>query len=529
MDELNRHLKIFFLEDNPDDVELELHELQRSGFDVQYQVARNHSEFVNQVVEFSPDIILADYTLPDITGIEAINICKDLQIDVPVILITGDGNELIAVDSLRLGAIDYILKRNITGLPMRIKRALEIWEDRKAKQRAEAEEHRLETLLLEAQKMEAVGKFAGGIAHDFNNLLTGILGFAELGSNTVTRNSEIYNKLQSIITLSKRGSDLVQQLLMFSRKKPLEFEHINVNAFVEEAREFLNRLIEDTIEIHLELQDDIPEIECDKQQLTQAVMNLVLNARDAMSGKGTVTITTGKCDFRNTMVARKTGKQGSQFISLAVSDTGVGISPDKIGNIFEPFYTTKEKDKGTGLGLSIVYSIVNSHGGFIDVDSEENQGSTFRLYLPAMRPRRKSDAGKCDHTALNPYGSRASAREIILVAEDEEMLRGMVGSVLRAVGFNVLLAPDGEKALELYKTNHHVIDLVISDMCMPKKTGSELFKDLKAINPDLKFILTTGYSLENQDKNILESMDAILKKPFTPTKFVQLINSVLNK
>jgi signal transduction histidine kinase len=528
MDELSRHLKIFFLEDNPDDVELELHELQRSGIDVEYQVARNHSEFVEQIVEFSPDIILADYTLPDITGIEAINICKDLQIDVPVILITGDGNELIAVDSLRLGAIDYILKKNITGLPMRIKRALEIWEDRKAKQRAEAEEQRLEALLLETQKMEAVGRFAGGIAHDFNNLLTGILGFAELGSTTVTKNSEVYNKLQSIIMLSKRGSDLVQQLLMFSRKKPLKFEHININTFVEETREFLKRLIEDSIDIHLELHNDMLEIECDKQQLMQAVMNLVLNARDAMSGKGTITITTGKYDFHNNMVARKTGKRKSQFVSLSVSDTGVGISPDKIGNIFEPFYTTKGKDKGTGLGLSIVYSIVNSHGGFIDVNSKENQGSTFRLYLPAIRSRRKSDAGKFDNMALGPSGSTGTAREIILVAEDDDILRGMVGSVLRAVGFNVLPAPDGEKALELYKSNHHVIDLVVSDMCMPKKTGAELFTDLKAINPDLKFILTTGYGLESQDKNILESMDAILKKPFTPTKFVQLINSVLN-
>jgi signal transduction histidine kinase len=528
MNELNRHLKIFFLEDNPDDVELELHELQRAGFDVEYQVARNHREFVEQVVDFLPEIILADYALPDISGIEAINICKDLSIDVPVILITGDGNELIAVDSLRLGAIDYILKKNITGLPMRIQRALEIWEDRKAKQRAEAEEKRLETILLDTQKMEAVGKFAGGIAHDFNNLLTGILGFAELCKNTVSVNSEMYNKLQSIITLSNKGADLVNQLLMFSRRKPLEFERIDFKTFINEVMDFLKRLIEDTIEIKLDLHDDIPKIECDKQQMTQALMNLVLNARDAMGGKGTITIATEKCAHPDNLFSLKAGDRKREFICLVISDTGEGISPDKIGNIFEPFYTTKSKGKGTGLGLSIVYSIVNSHGGFIDASSIENEGTTIRIYLPETQTVGKSGSGARHETGKDLRGSRETSYDTILVAEDEEMLRAMVSSTLRTTGFKVLVAQDGEEALEMYKANHHAIDLVISDMFMPKKTGSELFREVKTMNPDVKFILITGYSLDNQDKENLEKMNAILKKPFTPTKLINLINSVLN-
>ncbi len=223
---IQQRIKVFFLEDNPDDVELELHELRKGGFEVIYEVARNRKEFFEKLPNLDADIILADYTLPDITGIEAIHICQEKKIDVPIIFITGMGNEQIAVDSLREGAIDYILKKHIVGLSARVSRAIEIWAERKAKEKAETERQKFQQLLFQAQKMESVGRLASGIAHDFNNLLTGILGFSELILQDTPKDSPFYEKLKTISELCKRAASLVKQLLIFGRRIPLEFKKI---------------------------------------------------------------------------------------------------------------------------------------------------------------------------------------------------------------------------------------------------------------------------------------------------------------
>lgn len=380
----NKQLKVFFLEDNPDDVDIELYELKRAGFEVEYDVARNKKEFLEKLPVLNADIMLADYSLPDITGIEAIGIFRKMDVDVPVILITGEGNELIAVDSLRLGAIDYIIKRNISGLPARVSRALEIWADRKAKQRAEAEERRLQQILFEAQKMEAIGRLACGIAHDFNNILSGIMGFSEMCLDNVPPDSDIYNRLQTIITLSQGAADLVKQLLIFSKKMSMEFEVTDPNAYIMKTMQFLTQMVEETVEIKLELQEDIPKIKCDKGMFKQVLMNLILNARDAMNGKGVIKIKTEKCLVTEPL-PETSGTYCKECVCLSVSDTGVGIDKDDVQKIFEPFFTTKGVGKGTGLGLSIVYSVVNAHGGRIEVFSEKGVGTTFKIYLPLLQ------------------------------------------------------------------------------------------------------------------------------------------------
>lgn len=380
----NKQLKVFFLEDNPDDVDIELYELKRAGFEVGYDVARNRKEFLDKLPDLDADIMLADYSLPDITGIEAIGICRKMAVDVPVILITGEGNELIAVDSLRLGAIDYIIKRNISGLPARVSRALEIWADRKAKQRAEAEERRLQQILFEAQKMEAIGRLACGIAHDFNNILSGIMGFSEMCLDDIPPGSDAYNRLQTIIALSQGAADLVKQLLIFSKKMSMEFEVTDPNAYIMKTMQFLTQMVEETVEIKLELQEDIPKIKCDTGMFKQVLMNLVLNARDAMNGKGIIKIKTGKCLLTEPLT-ETSGTYYKECVCLSVSDTGAGIDKDDIQKIFEPFFTTKGVGKGTGLGLSIVYSVVNAHGGRIEVFSEKGVGTTFTIYLPLLQ------------------------------------------------------------------------------------------------------------------------------------------------
>jgi len=525
----DKEIRVFFLEDNADDVELELYELQKAGFRVSYEIARNRQEFQQKLTSFPMDIMLADYSLPDITGHEAISICKDKGIDVPVILITGEGNEMMAVDSLRLGAIDYIIKKNIAGLPARVKRALEIWSDHKAKEQAEEEGRRLQQLLFENQKMDAIGRLAGGIAHDFNNILTGIVGFSELGLEDIEEGSPAREKLLSIMTLSMRGADLVKQLLIFSRKMPVELKVLDFNSFIIETMQFLKRLVEETTEIKIDLNNEVLKVKCDAGQFTQVLMNLTLNARDAMNGKGRMTIKTDMSYLPDDLQSLAMPAEKEEYVCLSVSDTGVGINTDDIRKIYDPFFTTKELGKGTGLGLSIVYSVVNAHKGFIKASSEKGKGTTFKIYIPYYRSEEDNDDSQFFKTAQGNDIKRLHGNETLLVAEDEDVIRELVVSVMKSFGYKVITARDGEEAFAQYNSGKHKIDLVISDMMMPNKGGLQLFKELRAIRPDLKFIMVTGYSLADLDEDLLGSMDAVMSKPYTPMKLMQLARDILDK
>ncbi len=521
-------LRVFLLEDNLDDVELEIHEMLKAQLHVDYDVARNRKEFLERVARFSPDIILADYDLPDITGIEAINMAKEMGIDVPVILITGDGNETIAVDSLRLGAVDYILKKNIAGLPARLKRALEIWADRRAKKRAESEEMRLQQLLFENQKMEAIGRLAGGIAHDFNNILTGVMGFAEIGLIDTPVGAEIRNKLESIISLSQKGADLVKQLLIFSNKMVMAMKRVNMNIFIAETAQFLKRIVEETIEIRLDLHDNLPMVPCDTNQFTQVLMNLILNARDAMDGRGVITIKTDRCIMQEPVHEEKprTGQRWS--VCISVTDTGTGIDEHHLQTIFDPFFTTKAVGKGTGLGLSIVYSVVQSHGGTVKVSSQKGEGTTFTISLPVPEAAALANDSPFYDKLPVQDSSRISGKETILIAEDEDVLRDMLSTFFRSLGYTIVAADDGEEAITLFSAEPEKYRLIISDMLMPNKGGIELFQEIRAIRPQAKFILVTGYSLVNVDEKVLAQMTAILRKPYTPIQLVMLARDIFD-
>jgi two-component system cell cycle sensor histidine kinase/response regulator CckA len=517
MSGIQQRIKVFFLEDNPDDVELELHELRKGGFEVTYEVARNRKEFFEKLPNLDADIILADYTLPDITGIEAIHLCQEKKIDMPIIFITGMGNEQIAVDSLRDGAIDYILKKHIVGLSARVSRAIEIWAERKAKEKADTERQKFQQLLFQAQKMESVGRLASGIAHDFNNILTGILGFSELILQDTPKDSPFYERLQTISTLCKRGAAIVKQLLIFGRKIPSEFKEIDINAFIEETMGLLKHVVKDDIEIRLNLQGGIPDIVADMGQLTQLLINLTLNAADAMDGKGVIEFKTEKYS-----VARHADKADS-YVCISVSDTGCGIPDNNIQNIFDPFFTTKEVGKGTGLGLTIVYSIVNAHGGWINVNSESGKGTTFNIYLPAIQLGLDNISADERKKIMMPQG-----RETILFVEDEEELRTRCTTILNSLNYNVLSARNSEEALNIYLTNSRKIDLIISDIIMPKKSGMELFNELRAINPDIKFIFVTDYGLSEQAEYIRRDVKAVIKKPYNLQEMARVIRKVLD-
>jgi signal transduction histidine kinase len=514
---IQQRIKVFFLEDNPDDVELELHELSKGGFEVIYKVARNRKEFFEKLPDLDADIILADYTLPDITGIEAIHICQEKKIDVPIIFITGMGNEQIAVDSLREGAIDYILKKHIVGLSARVSRAVAIWAERKAKEKAEIERQKFQQLLFQAQKMESVGRLASGIAHDFNNLLTGILGFSELILQDTPEESPSYEKLKTVSELCKRAAALVRQLLIFGRRIPAEFKQININSFIEETTGLIKHLVKNGIEIKLNLNDGIPDILADMGQLTQVLINLSLNAADAMDRKGVLEF---KSEKHN--IVRHADKTDG-YVCLSVSDTGCGIPDNNIQNIFDPFFTTKEVGKGTGLGLTIVYSIVNAHGGWINVNSELGKGTTFKIYLPTIQRGLDNISPDERKKMMMPPGHKT-----ILFVEDEEELRTHYTNILDSLNYNVLSARNSEEALNIYLNNSQKIDLIISDIIMPEKSGMELFNELKAINPDVKFVFATDYGLSEQAEYISKEVKAVIKKPYNIQEMARVIREVLD-
>jgi len=525
---LFRQIRILFLEDNLDDVELELYELRKGGFDVSHELARNREEFLSNLNRLNADIIIADYSLPDMTGIDAIQICKERQVAVPVILITGIGNEQLAVDSLREGAIDFILKKNIAVLPTRLARALEIWADRQAIKQSEKERRLLQQQLFQAQKMESVGRLAGGIAHDFNNLLTVILGFAAVTLKSLSPDSPVHGNIKTIIEVSQKAADLVRQLLLFSRNIPMELKYTNVNTIITETVKLVKHMMEETVEIKLVLQDNLPPVLLDAGQLKQVLINLAVNARDAINGNGAIEFRTEKTYLGGRLFRQGENEGIEEYVSISVKDTGCGISEENMPRIFEPFFTTKEVGKGTGLGLAIVYSIVNNFGGWVDVKSMPGKGTTFTIQLPLL----KGQAAVAVQEQLNSLDMPArllTGTETILFVEDEDYVRDFLAGMIREFGYNILIAKNGAEALEIYRKAIIRIDLVVSDMGLPEKSGLELFEELKSIDPNIKFILITGYCMDITADTSFKKIDAFLMKPFSVEKIVKVIRTVLDR
>ncbi len=386
-----------------------------------------------------------------------------------------------------------------------------------------SERRKLEEQLLQAQKMESVGTLAGGVAHDFNNILTAIIGYGQLTLMNMAKDDPNRLNIEQLIEAADRAARLTQDLLLFSRKQPTEKKQVDLNEIIEKMRKFLLRLIGEDIELRTVLSGGQIPILADAHQIQQVLMNLSVNARDAMKKSGLLTITSEVVNIdRQYVTLQGLGKPGT-YALLMVSDTGEGMDEETAQKIFEPFFTTKEAGKGTGLGLSVVYGIVKQHEGNINVYSEPGVGTTFRVYLPLIAPL------AADDEAPVPEEQPVRGNETILLAEDNEAVRNMTETALRKYGYTVISAADGEDAIKKYQENKETIQLLLFDLIMPKKSGKEAYDEIRRIRSDIKVIFATGYSPDIVEFKASLGSDAIVVyKPITPVDLLRKMRSVLD-
>ncbi len=381
-----------------------------------------------------------------------------------------------------------------------------------------SEKKRLETGLQQAQKMEAIGTLAGGIAHDFNNLLMGIQGYASLILFKMKKHDEHYAQLSKIEDLVQSGSNLTRQILGFARSGKVEIQPTNINDIIEKTSTMFGRTKKE-IQIIKRFPEKIWTIDADRGQIEQVLLNLYVNAWHAMPGGGELTLETSNEYLTEDYHAAFEVTPGA-YVKVSVTDTGVGMDEKTRQRIFEPFFTTKEMGRGTGLGLAMVYGIVKGHKGIINVYSEKGQGTSFHLYFPISE----------NEVAQEKVEEKTVERgtETILLIDDEETVLAVSKNMLSSLGYHVITAHNGEKALELYKKKYQVIDLVMLDMIMPGMSGGETYDKLKVLNPDIKAILCSGYSLNTQASQIIKrGCRFFLQKPFSIYTLSQKVREAL--
>lgn len=381
----------------------------------------------------------------------------------------------------------------------------------------------LERQLRMAQKMEAVGRLSGGIAHDFNNLLGVIMGYSQVLKRTLGPQSPSYEHAEEIEKASQRAVSLTRQLLAFSRQQVLEPVILNLNALVTDMEKMLPRLIGEDIELTLRMDSELGQVKADPSQIEQVIMNLAVNARDAMPDGGKLTVRTANVVLDAVYARQHPGAKPGSYVMLAVTDTGMGMDPETQARIFEPFFTTKERDKGTGLGLATVYGVVKQSGGYIGVDSEKGKGASFMVYLPRVEQAATMPAA----SSATPPSARGS--ETILLVEDAAPLLKLAHMFLKECGYNVLTAADGTEALQVARDHVGPIHLLLTDVVMPGMNGRVLAEQLTPRQPGMKVVYMSGYTDSFiAGHGVLEPGTHLIHKPFTAEVLTQKVRELLD-
>jgi signal transduction histidine kinase/CheY-like chemotaxis protein len=386
------------------------------------------------------------------------------------------------------------------------------------------EQKHLESQLRQAQKMEAIGQLAGGVAHDFNNLLSVIFGHSELLEMRLPASEPLRDSVAQIGQAAERAAALTRQLLAFSRQQVLEPKVLDLNALVAAAEHLLCRLIGEDVRLVTKLQPHLGPVRADPGQLDQVLLNLAVNARDAMPHGGTLTFETRNLELHPAYAAIQPGLRPGRYVLLAVTDTGCGMTPEVQARIFEPFFTTKGVGKGTGLGLAVVHGIVQQSGGHLEVYSLPGVGTTFKLYLPAV------EVPPAAALADGPSPPPAGRGETVLLVEDEDAVRAVSVLLLESLGYRVLEAANAEEALRLVGAGRQKLDLLMTDVVMPGRNGRELAEALRRENPGLKVLFQSGYTGEAvAGHGIVEAEMAFLQKPFTLDALAKRVRAVLDE
>ena len=636
---VRRPLRLLVAEDNIADAELNVAILKRAGYSLSYDIGDSAPVFAQRLAQNRYDLILSDHNMGDWTGMDALDLLRQSGKDVPFVVVTATLGDEAAVDYVKSGAADYVLKNRLDRLPVAVGRALrekahreetarlqeeilcakrdweltfdavpelvlvldqegivqranrtvadtlglpftqivgrQCWEmihgmsescqecphhrSRESGQteRGDLEEPRLgkvfdafctplrhpdgtvqgsvvalrditerrqlEKQLFMAQKLEAIGRLTGGIAHDFNNLLGVVTGFSDLVLERLEPESPLRPRVEQIKKAGERGISLTRQLLAFGRQQVLEPRVLCLNDMVSDTMKMLQQLLGEDIEITTLLAPELGSVKADPSQLEQVLMNLALNARDAMPTGGKLTIETANSELDESYSQRHVVVQPGPYVMLAVSDAGVGMDAEIQARIFEPFFTTKEKGKGTGLGLSTVYGIVKQSGGYIWVYSELEKGTAFKVYLPRIREAAEEVRAR-QARATVPRG-----RETILLLEDEAALRELIHEWLAEMGYTVLEAKSGAEALKISKSHTGSIHLLLTDVVMPGMSGRELAERLAPARPAMKVLFISGYTNNAiVHHGVLKAGVSFLQKPFTREALAQKIRETLD-
>ena len=511
-------MKFLIIDDSPYDRALVIRRLQKDFVDATYIEAARREDLDRVLQQDGFDIALIDYRLQWTNGLDLLNILKEHFPDIPVIMVTDTGNEEIAAEGMKSGLSDYVLKRDMHRLTLAITESME-------KVRLRAEYLVLEERIRQAQKMESLGQLVSGIAHDFNNMLGGILGYTDqcLGKIQHDESHPLYHDLSRSRDITLRAAKTTRQLLAFSRRQVLESADINLNDVVTDLLSLIGKLLADFVEIDFTPEPALHTVHADASQLGQVLMNLCLNARDAMPDGGKLHINTQNISFSEPSDRTRTSIPIGEYALLEVQDTGTGIDKAALDKIFDPFFTTKELGKGTGLGLSVVHGIVGQHEGFIDVESTLNVGTTFNIYLPIVN--RVATKQETKQAQFIEHGS-----ETVLLVEDDPDLRYLMGEVLADYGYTVISASNGMDGLRLFHQYDTDIALIISDMMTPHMGGRELRERVLQSNPDTRFLFMSGYSADQFRSDFVPGKAMhFLQKPFDLDELAKQVRELLEQ
>ena len=498
--------------------------LRREGFDA--EGTTNGAEAIERATALPDTLLLLDQKLPDMTGREVVNALAGLGVMAPFVIMTGQGDERLAVEMMKLGAADYLLKdvelvERLPGVLERVFRTIEM--ERKLLEAEEARE-KLQLQLSQAQKMESIGRLAGGVAHDFNNMLAVILGNVEMAMEQIEPTHALHAELQEVRKAAERSADLTRQLLAFARKQTVVPKVLDLNETVEGMLKMLRRLIGEHIELSWRPGGDSGQVKMDPSQIDQILVNLCVNARDAIGPTGAITIETGGVVLDDSACDGQVGAMPGDYVRLNVSDDGCGMDRDTQAHLFEPFFTTKGVGQGTGLGLATVYGIVKQNNGFVSVYSEPGEGTTFKIYLP--RHAARAEAAVAEGSAAPPKPGHAT----ILLVEDEPAILNMVRSLLQRWGYAVIAASMPGEAIRLAERYPGEIDLLISDVVMPEMNGRDLAKSLLALYPGLKRLFMSGHTADIlAHHGVLDGGVHFIQKPFSMKGLQAKLGEVLGE